>query len=70
MPVLDSEALIAVHYDEKRRELHATFRPRARTYVYRDVPREVYDALLAADSQGAFFNAHIRDRYGFREVRR
>lgn len=70
MPVLDSDAVIAVHYDDKRLELRATFRPRARTYVYRDVPREVYDALLAADSQGAFFNAHIRDAYAFREVRR
>lgn len=70
MPVIDSEALIAVHYDDKCRELRATFRPRARTYVYRDVPREVYDALLAAESRGAFFNAHIRDAYAFREIRR
>jgi hypothetical protein len=70
MPVLDSDALIAVHYDGRRRELRATFRPRARTYVYREVPREVYDALLAAESQGAFFNAHIRDAYAFREIRR
>jgi lysyl-tRNA synthetase class 2 len=70
MPVLDSAALIAVHYDDKRRQLRATFRPRARAYVYRDVPREVYDALLAAESRGAFFNAHIRDRYAFRELRR
>jgi len=70
MPVLDSEALIAVHYDDDARELRATFRPRARTYIYREVPREVYDALLSADSRGAFFNAHIRDAYAFREVRR
>jgi len=70
MPVLDSEALIVVHYNENARELSATFRPKARTYVYRDVPREVYDALLAAESRGAFFNAHIRDHYAFREVRR
>lgn len=70
MPVLDSKALIAVHYDDDACELRATFRPRARTYVYRDVPREVYDALLAAESRGAFFNTHIRDRYAFREIRR
>jgi hypothetical protein len=70
MPVLDSEALIAVHYNDQRRELRATFQPRARTYVYFGVPRRTYDALLAADSRGAFFNKHIRDRYAFREVRR
>ena len=46
----------------------ATFRETGKTYVYEDVPREVYDALLAADSAGAYFNAYIRDCYRFREV--
>jgi hypothetical protein len=29
------------------------------------VPREVYDALLKADSKGEFFNEEIRDQYSF-----
>jgi hypothetical protein len=68
MPLLDSDALSAVNYDERRRRLTATFRETGKTYLYEDVPREVYDALLAADSAGAYFNAYIRDCYRFREV--
>jgi hypothetical protein len=32
------------------------------------VPQELYDRLLFADSIGAFFNRHIRDRFRFREL--
>ncbi len=32
MPLLDSEALTGVWYDEKRRRLRATFRDSGRTY--------------------------------------
>ena len=28
-----------------------------------DVPQEVYDCLIFADSLGAYFNADIRDRF-------
>jgi hypothetical protein len=69
MPVLDSTVLLAVHYDAGRERLRATFRESGRTYLYENVPAEVYAALLAAPSAGAYFNAHIRDRYPFRERR-
>ncbi|HVV64108.1 MAG TPA: KTSC domain-containing protein [Rhizomicrobium sp.] len=68
MPVLDSAALAAVWYDEKRRILRATFRDSERTYAYDDVPPEEFAALMKAGSRGAYFNAHIRGRYKFREV--
>ncbi|HEY4124473.1 MAG TPA: KTSC domain-containing protein [Rhizomicrobium sp.] len=68
MPVLDSSALTAVHYDDAHARLRATFRETGKTYIYENVPRAVYDALLAAESAGAFFNANIRDSYSFREA--
>ena len=68
MTCLQSAALKSVSYDERQRALRATFRETGRTYVYRDVPQELYDALLFADSIGAFFNAHIRDRFAFHEA--
>ncbi|HTT96410.1 MAG TPA: KTSC domain-containing protein [Rhizomicrobium sp.] len=69
MPALDSEALSFVRYDPKERTLFASFRGRRhRSYVYDGVPPEEYEALMAAASKGAWFNAHIRDRYPFREV--
>jgi hypothetical protein len=69
MPALDSEALSFVHYDERKHELFAAFRgKKRRNYVYEAVPPETYSRLMAAGSKGAWFNAHIRDRYKFREV--
>ena len=69
MPALESHALSYVRYDAKARALFAAFRGRRRrSYVYEGVPPEDYAALMAAPSKGAWFNAHIRDRYPFREV--
>ena len=39
-----------------------------RRYIYRDVPPEAAAAFRAAFSKGRHFNAHIRDRYEYREV--
>lgn len=68
MPYLQSAALHSVSYDAARRILTATFRESGRTYLYEDVPQELYDRLLFAQSIGAFFNHHFRDRFRFREA--
>ena len=69
MPALDSEALSFVRYDAKEQTLFASFRGRKhRNYVYDGVPQKEYDTLMATSSKGAWFNAHIRDCYPFREV--
>ena len=67
MPSVRSSALARVSYDGATRTLSATFRDSGRTYVYQDVPQEVYDGLIAADSLGGYFNACIRDHFPFRE---
>jgi hypothetical protein len=67
MPVLDSQALSSVHYDALRERLRATFRGSGRTYEYYGVSSADYAALMRADSRGAWFNAHIRDHFPFRE---
>jgi hypothetical protein len=63
MPFVQSSALAAIAYDASRHELRATFRDSGRTYAYEDVPQELYDGLLFADSMGAYFNAHIREHF-------
>jgi hypothetical protein len=68
MPYVQSAAIRSVTYDEAAHRLRATFRGSGRTYEYEEVPQDVYDALIFADSIGAFFNAHIRDRFPFHEV--
>lgn len=68
MVYVQSTALEQVAYDPKAHILLAKFRASGRTYAYREVPQELYDGLLFADSLGAYFNAHIRDRFAFEEV--
>ena len=68
MTYVQSSAIEQVSYDPDAHTLLATFRDSGRTYAYDDVPVEVYDSLLFADSLGGFFNAHIRDQFPYREI--
>jgi hypothetical protein len=68
MPYVQSSALERVSYDETAHTLSAKFRTSSRTYIYQDVPLELYNKLIAAESLGGYFNAHIRDHFPFREV--
>ena len=68
MVYVQSTALEQVAYDPRAHILRATFRETGRTYAYHDVPQEVYDGLLFADSLGAYFNSHIRDHFPYREI--
>jgi hypothetical protein len=67
MPFVESSAISFIHYDEVAAELHVLFTS-GRAYVYHGVPRRIYDGLLKASSAGAYFNAHVRDRYRFRRT--
>ena len=69
MPAVDSSVILRIRYRPQRKTLLVTF-VSGKTYAYDDVPAPVYDAFLAAESYGKFFNAHIRDRYSSRLVRR
>lgn len=41
-----------------------------RIYQYYDVPDDVYEGMMSADSKGRYFNAHIRDKYPYQEIER
>ncbi len=64
MPYVESEAISIIEYDELSRGLVVTFTS-GETYRYKDVPRQVYQAFIAAVSHGRYFHEHIRDRYPF-----
>ena len=64
MPRLSSSAVERARYDEESRTLDIWYSGGDR-YSYLDVPREAYDALLAAPSIGAFVNREIKPRYRF-----
>lgn len=66
---LDSTALAWVRYLPKERVLQIGLRT-GRTYDYFEVPARIYRELLAAESQGRYYNRHIRNDFLFNEVRR
>jgi KTSC domain len=63
---LDSAAIAAVTYDERRHALEVEFQD-GDIYRYAHVPEFVYEALLNAESAGAFWN-RMKNNYEFRRV--
>ena len=64
---MPSTVIRRFEYVPDRRELNVEF-VTGRRYVYLDVPAEEAAAMRAAFAKGRYFNAHIRDRYRFREL--
>lgn len=67
VPVVSS-VLAAAAYDEDKRQLYLRFHS-GRVYRYFAFPRYQYDELLAAESHGKYFGAHIRGKFRDEEVR-
>lgn len=68
MPVQEisaSSALERVAYNPAAGELSVWFTG-GRRYIYAGVPAELYRALCAAESAGAFVNARIKGRFACR----
>jgi hypothetical protein len=59
---VDSTTLAWVGYSPNQGVLELGFRT-GNAYVYFEVPLQVYQELLRADSKGRYFNLHIRNRF-------
>ena len=59
---VDSSMLSSVGYDPSLSVLELEF-TEGDVYRYFAVPRRIHRELLAAESLGRYFLAHIRDRY-------
>ncbi len=68
MPYLQSVAIEAVAYDERAHLLKARFRADGKVMIYENVPPEVYDSLIFADSISGFLREHIDGNYPAREA--
>lgn len=64
---MPSTVIRSFDYRPEARELEVTF-VTGRRYLYLQVPAEAAAALASAFAKGRHFNAHIRDRYPFREM--
>jgi KTSC domain len=65
---MPSQVIRAFAYDADRHELTVHFTS-GKVYVYSLVPSAVAAQLEAAPGKGAYFNAHVRDRYPFRKAK-
>jgi hypothetical protein len=65
---VDSSVIAAAGYDPERRALYVVFNT-GRVYEYQDVPAEIYDGLMAAESKGKFLNEQIIDVFPYRHFR-
>lgn len=62
MTQVQSSVIAEIGYDEDEKRLDVVFTNRAR-FSYADVPQDVYEAFIAADSVGKFFSSKIRNKY-------
>lgn len=63
MPTINNSSMISEYeYDEAEKLLKLKF-IKGGWYGYLDVPKEVVEALLSADSIGKYFLANIKNKY-------
>jgi hypothetical protein len=65
---VQSSAISEVTYQKKSENLYVTFKRDGATYLYEDVPQEVYDEFMKADSKGIYFKNIIEPNYPYRKV--
>jgi hypothetical protein len=64
---VDSSNLASVGYDADNQILEIEFN-HGGVYQYFDVPEDVYDDLMNADSHGKYFVANIKDDYEYQKM--
>lgn len=58
-----STALSGASYDPDTQQLVVSFRNGSQSYAYPNVPADVWDGLVSADSPGRFWRESIKDQY-------
>jgi len=64
MNYVDSSNIEAIGYDSDAQELHVQFLSGI-TYVYYNVPENVYEEIMDASSKGSYFNRVIKGVYEY-----
>ena len=62
-----SSNLASVGYDSNNQILEIEFKDGG-VYQYFDVPEDVYEALMSADSHGKYFSANIRNDFNYKKL--
>lgn len=65
---VESSNLASVGYDKASKTLEIEFH-NGGNYQYFAVEKEVFEALINADSHGTYFIHHIKDDYNYNRIR-
>jgi len=65
---MPSSVVAAIKYDAESSRLRVIY-VSGMVYDYKDVPEEVWRAMKASFSKGAFLNQHIKGKYDFEKVK-
>ena len=63
---VESRNLVGVGYDNENNILEIEFKQR-RVYRYRNVPQNIHEGLMNADSHGQYFHRYIEGRFIYDE---
>lgn len=66
---VESNTLQAVGYDENRQILEVLLKC-GKSYHYLEVPKQIYEQLLTADSKSDYIESSVIDSYRQRQVRK
>ncbi len=64
LETVESDVIHAIGYDDDVNVLEVIFN-NGQIYQYRNVPREVFAQLMAADSKGRYFQENVRDEFEY-----
>lgn len=64
---VESSNLASIGYDAENEILEIEFN-HGGVYQYFDVPENVYEELMNADSHGVYFSANIRNDYEYQKM--
>lgn len=62
-----STSISCCEYDDETKDMHITFASGGK-HRFKDVEKDVYDGLAAAQSPGSHFHQHIRKNYKSEKV--
>lgn len=65
--IVSSSNLASIGYDSENEILEIEFN-HGGVYQYFNVPEEVYEELISADSHGRYFAANIRNDYEYQKI--
>ena len=65
---VSSSNLKSVGYDQSSNTLEIEFHG-GRVYQYYNVPKRIYQGLMAASSHGKYHHRRIKDRYRYSRIR-